>query len=137
MGERTGQCLCGAVTVRATFEPHVGACHCGMCRRWGGGPLLAVDCGDAAFEGGEITRFRSSEWAERGFCAKCGTHLFYYLVPGKRYILPVGLFDEQAGLAFDGEIYIDAKPDFYAFAGERKRLTEAEFLASIGMGGES
>lgn len=133
MIERTGRCLCGTVTVRATLEPHFGACHCGMCRRWGGGPLLAADCGDAAFEGGEIARFQSSDWAERAFCARCGTHLFYYLVPAQRYIVPLGLFDDQTGLAFDDEIYIDRKPDCYDFAGERKRLTEAEFLASMGI----
>ena len=137
MTERSGKCLCGAVTVRATPEPHVSACHCTMCRRWGGSAYMVVDCGtEVAFEGGPITRFRSSDWAERGFCATCGTHLFYYLVPRGSYFMPAGLFDEQAGLSFVSEIYIDRKPDWYAFAGERTRQTEAEFLASIGAGGE-
>jgi hypothetical protein len=139
MNQRTGRCLCGAVTFRATPEPHVHACHCGMCRRWGGGPFLGVNCGpEVAFEGGQqVTRHRSSDWAERGFCAKCGTHLFYFFVPKPVYVMPSGLFDDQSGLTLEGEIYIDRKPDYYAFAGERKRQTEAEFLRSIGAGGES
>ena len=137
MTERMGKCLCGTVTVRADAQPHVGACHCGMCRRWGGGPAMALDCGsDAVWQGGEITRYRSSDWAERGFCTRCGTHLFYYLVPAQRYFVPTGLFEDQSGLSFESEIYIDAKPDFYDFAGERTRQTEAEFLASIGMAGQ-
>src|SRR3546814_7558702 len=40
-----GQCLCGAVRFRGEpdRERGVTACHCGQCRRWGGGePLIAV-----------------------------------------------------------------------------------------------
>ena len=41
-----GTCLCGAVTVSVSQPAaSVGACHCRMCRKWGGGPLLAVECG--------------------------------------------------------------------------------------------
>jgi hypothetical protein len=138
MTERTGRCLCGAVTLRATPEPHVHACHCGMCRRWGGAPMMGVNCGTkVALEGGQVARHRSSDWAERGFCATCGTHLFYFFVPKAAYIMPVGVFDDQSGLDFAGEIYIDRKPDWYAFAGDRKRQTEAEFLHSMGVSGES
>jgi hypothetical protein len=78
--ERRGACLCGAVriSVKASTKS-VGACHCSMCRKWGGGPLLAVECGhDVHFEGGDrISVFNSSDWAERGFCSRCGSHLFY------------------------------------------------------------
>jgi hypothetical protein len=137
MIERTGKCLCGAVAVRATPEPRVDACHCGMCRRWGGTAMMVLQCSsDAAFEGGEVTRYRSSDWAERGFCPRCGTHLFYRFVPDDRYFVPAGLFDDQSGLSFESEIYVDRKPAYYDFAGDRKRQTEAEFLASIGVGGQ-
>ena len=137
-GQRTGRCLCGAVTFRAMPKPRVEACHCEMCRRWGGTAFMVVDCGTAvAFEGGPIARYRSSDWAERGFCPACGTHLFYYFMPAGSYSMPVGAFDDQTELSFEREIYIDRKPDCYAFAGERKRLTEAEFLASVGVSGES
>ena len=137
MTERTGRCLCGAVTFRTSPEPHVHACHCEMCRRWAGGPFLGVNCGpEVAFEG-QVTRHRSSDWAERGFCAACGTHLFYFFAQGPLYVVLVGLFDDQSGLSFDREIFIDRKPGYYAFAGERKRQTEAEFLDSIGAGAKA
>jgi len=50
-----GSCLCGGVSFTAKKVSHsVGACHCVMCRKWGGGPLMAVDCGtDVTFEGAE------------------------------------------------------------------------------------
>ncbi|MGC8713094.1 MAG: hypothetical protein ACP5RH_11940 [Leptodesmis sp.] len=35
-----GKCLCGAITVTTPDKPHIDACHCGMCWRWGGGPAL-------------------------------------------------------------------------------------------------
>ena len=75
MIEGNGSCLCGATKIKATkINKQVGACHFGMCRKRGGGPLLVVDCGeDVSFEGEENTSvFSSSEWAERGFCNKCG-----------------------------------------------------------------
>jgi len=45
-----------------------------VCVENGAAARLAVDCGeDVAFEGEEnISVFSSSEWAERGFCNKCG-----------------------------------------------------------------
>ena len=49
----TGSCLCGAVSLSATsIDRHIAACHCSMCRKWGGGALLAVECGsDVSFRG--------------------------------------------------------------------------------------
>jgi len=44
--ERRGRCLCGAVQFTVnTAANEIGACHCKMCRRWCGGPLMAMDCG--------------------------------------------------------------------------------------------
>ncbi|WP_442512508.1 GFA family protein, partial [Novilysobacter longmucuonensis] len=39
-----GSCLCNSIIVSAPAEAEVGVCHCSMCRRWGGGPMLAVHC---------------------------------------------------------------------------------------------
>lgn len=124
-----GHCLCGAVQIAAaSLDNHVGACHCGMCRHWGGGPLLAVDCGtDVAFTGEEhIAVYESSDWAERGFCSRCGSHLFYRLKQNRQYIMPVGLFDDLDKMVFDHQIFIDRKPAFYDFANETRNETEAE-----------
>jgi len=40
--KQTGSCLCGAIRITA-INPckKVGACHCGMFRKWGGGPFAA------------------------------------------------------------------------------------------------
>ncbi len=132
--EAKGSCLCGAVKIEAkTVSKSVGACHCNMCRKWTGGPLLAVDCGnDVNFEGeNNIAVFDSSEWAERGFCAKCGSHLYYRLKQNKQYIMPVGIFDQREDLNFDHQIFIDEKPSYYCFANETRNLTGEEVFAQF------
>ncbi len=128
-----GRCLCGAVEIEAkTVNPRMHACHCGMCRKWGsGGPFLALSCGaDIAFEGEEnISVYESSAWAERGFCGKCGTHLFYRIKETMNYEVPVGVFDDISGITFEQQICIDRKPDYYDFADRTTKLTEAETFA--------
>ncbi|NEQ48089.1 MAG: GFA family protein [Leptolyngbya sp. SIOISBB] len=128
---KSGSCLCGAVSfTTSNCSEKLGACHCGMCRKWGGGPLMAVDCGtDITFEGEEnITVYDSSAWAERGFCNKCGSHLFYRLKESNHYMVPVGLLDDQASFVFDSQVFIDKKPAFYSFANETNDMTEAEIF---------
>jgi len=129
---KTGQCLCGKVKFRLTDEVHeVGACHCDMCRRWGGGPFLEIRCmGPVEFEGEEhIVRYRSSDWAERGFCGVCGSNLFYCIVPDGPYMMSVGALEDQTGLKFTSQVFIDEKPDWYAFANKTKNMTGAELFA--------
>ncbi|MDX1754541.1 MAG: GFA family protein [Marinobacter sp.] len=131
----TATCLCGAVTIQAAaLSTKADACHCGMCRKWGGGPLLAVDGGSqVTIEGAEhVTVFNSSEWAERGFCNRCGTHLFYHLKDLDRYIMPAGLFsDAEDRFQFTHQIFIDHKPAFYEFANATSNLTETEVIAQF------
>ena len=116
--ESSGSCLCGAVRITAgATSDHVGACHCSMCRKWGGGPLLAVDCGtNVQFDGAEsLSVFASSDWAERGFCSKCGSHLFYRWKKANQYFIPAGLLDGDRKWIFDHQVFIDEKPSFFAF----------------------
>jgi hypothetical protein len=129
-----GSCLCGGVTLSTTtMNHHVAACHCNICRKWGGGPLLAVECAsDLSFSGAEnIGIYQSSQWAERGFCQKCGSHLFYRLKDNSKYYIPVGIFDNSEGLVFEHQVFIDEKPEYYSFANETKNLTGAELFAQF------
>jgi len=127
----SGQCLCGAVKFEAQEaddEFHV--CHCGICRRWGSGPFMAVRANGVEFSGTEhLDRYRSSEWAERGFCKKCGSNLFYFLIPGNEYFVSVGALQDPPALTLGSELFIDHKPAGYELAGSHRKLTEAEFFA--------
>ncbi len=140
---RKGGCLCGAVRFSAPLKVgsdgvvKVGACHCGMCQRWGGAPYLAVaGKGPVEFEGEDsITRYHASDWGERGFCKACGTHLFWRMRSNSLIAVSAGTFDDQTGFTLDNEIFVDCAAGFYAFAGERTRMTEAEVTAAFAGGG--
>ena len=130
-----GACLCGSVRLSASPESlHAGACHCGICRKWGGGPMLAVECGDnVRIEGAaDVSVYASSEWAERGFCRYCGTHLFYRPRQGGFHAIPLGLFDSEPAWQLEEEIFIEAKPAYYDFANSTRKLTGAEVFAQFG-----
>lgn len=130
--EHRGTCLCGAVRIVAKAKTNdICACHCKMCRRWGGGPFLSADCdSDASFDGAEnISIFSSSDWAERGFCRICGTHLFYRLKQDGRYGIPVGLFNDSDRWRLTEQIFIDRKPLFFSFSERTRDLTEKEVFA--------
>ena len=127
--ERRGHCLCGEVKIAAKKAgTGVGACHCRMCRRWGGGPFMEIDCGtEVEFEGDDkIAVFSSSDWAERGFCRNCGTHLFYRLRESGQHMVPVGLSDDEEGLEFDTQVFVDERPAYYVFANQTRELTGEE-----------
>jgi hypothetical protein len=134
---RKGSCLCGSVRVEVARDVHkVDACHCGMCRKWGGGPLMAVGCeGGVEFTGEDhISAYGSSDWAERGFCRNCGTHLFYRLKGADHYAIPAGLFDDHADFSFEEQIFIDKKPPYYEFANATHDMTEAEVFEKFAPG---
>lgn len=124
-----GQCLCGAVTLSVQHRaPALAACHCSICRKWGGGPYLSVEAHQTpAFKGDEnIAVYDSSEWAQRGFCRKCGSHLFYRLKEGGFYALSAGLFRESSEWPFKLQVFIDEKPGNYAFANSTREMTGEE-----------
>jgi len=128
----SGKCMCGAVKVVGTAnEPKVTTCHCDMCRRWSSGPFFEVTCGDVEFEGAEnISRIRSSKWAERGFCNKCGSNLFYHIIDSSEFQIAAGLFDDQSGLQLSMQVFIDSKPPFYTLADKTDTMTGAEVFAA-------
>jgi hypothetical protein len=131
MTTQTGRCLCGAVQYTAEdLEAHYHACHCGMCRRWTGGPFLVAAAGKVSFQDTRhLGRYRSSEWAERGFCTKCGSSLYYLLAEADQYLVAAGTLDSAEELSLGREIFVDCKMRGYDFAGDHERLTEAQTIA--------
>lgn len=127
-----GKCLCGSVSISVLIEHSIfDACHCNMCRKWSGGPALCVDAGkDIVLKGEEfISTYDSSDWAQRGFCKKCGTHLFYKLKNGQLCNVPLGLLDGTDHFKFQMQIFYDYKPISYEFANATGKMTEAEVFA--------
>ncbi len=131
----SGACLCGSVTVSMDLEKTTfDVCHCGMCRKWGGGPLFTIDAGKNLTFGGKenITAYSSSDWAERGFCKLCGSHIYYHLKNTDFYNFPLGFLNGTEDFKFHLQIFVDHKPHNYEFANKTETMTEAQVMAKYG-----
>ncbi len=108
--EYEGGCLCGAVRYRSAAAPLRGViCHCSMCRKHSGAPILAfVHFPRESFLWlkDEPTRYPSSEFAQRGFCSICGSTLsMHEEVLGDRVQVTVGSLDEPDRVRMDDHVW--------------------------------
>lgn len=109
----TGGCQCGAVRYRLSAEPTgVTLCHCRMCQKASGGPMMAfggVRHSEFFVSSGAIATFSSSDIAERGFCAQCGTPLTYQGVGSDRISVTLGSLDEPGAVAPVTQLGVESK----------------------------
>ncbi|TMM52683.1 GFA family protein [Sulfitobacter sabulilitoris] len=136
-----GRCLCGAVTVSVQVDnPILRACHCDMCRRHTSGMFisLATVPGTGAVTG-PAQSFRSSDWAERGFCGTCGSTLWYGAIQEGARNFAAGLFENAADAPLKLEFFADKCPQGYALAGAHRKMTGEEAIAMFagGSGGDA
>ena len=125
----TGGCLCGTIryTVRGPLRGIL-LCHCGQCRRWHGhlGASTSAARAHVTLEGAEaLVWFASSARGRRGFCATCGSSLFFEPVGEDRLVIAAGSLDQPSGLEVIGQEYVADKADYVrvdsdipAFAGD-------------------
>jgi hypothetical protein len=96
----TGGCQCGAVRYSSSqLMDNAHICHCRMCQKAVGNlfaALVGAPNDRLLWTRGEPSVFASSALAERGFCAQCGTPLFYRSIGGTRTGLTIGSLDNPA-----------------------------------------
>lgn len=118
-GHVTGSCLCGGVKYSvAEFIRPVVACHCNQCRKTSGHFVAATKArnSDLTMISDEtLTWFRSSEAAERGFCNRCGSSLFWRPVDGETTSIMAGTLDAPTGLKLAFHIFKGHAGDYYDF----------------------
>jgi hypothetical protein len=112
-----GRCLCGVVNF-AIGGPMAAAvaCHCTMCRRQSGHYWVSTNVAEAdlTIEGADhLVWHRSSEVAERGFCGKCGSFLFWRRPGSGRIAVAAGSLDLPSGIVIDRHIFVAEKSDYY------------------------
>jgi len=96
---------------------------------------MGLDFTEVTFQSDKTLKwYRSSDWAERGFCGTCGSSLFYRLVedPSKMSVCVGAVNNMPSDVEITKEFFIDKKPAFYNFEGEREKLTGAEVFALYG-----
>jgi hypothetical protein len=116
----TGRCLCGAVRYRVDGPLRdVLICHCQECRRWHGHvsactaarreDLVLLDAAGLRW----IDSPRSDARARRGFCARCGSSLFWDAPDRPTVSVAAGTLDESAGLHVIAHWYVSQAGDYY------------------------
>ncbi len=114
-----GGCLCGAVRfaigAASKWSAH---CHCSLCRRAHGAAFVTwLGCNEdsvAIDNGDDMLRwFESSPGAERGFCARCGSTIFFRSQrwPGELHITVANL-DGDADRAPQAHVFWDSHVDW-------------------------
>jgi len=116
----SGGCLCGAVRYRVDGALRdVLICHCGECRRWHGhvSASTAARRDDLVLLEQRGLRWidspRSDAGARRGFCADCGSSLFWD-APGRPTVsIAAGTLDGPTGLHIAAHWYVSQAADYY------------------------
>ena len=123
--ERTGGCLCGGVRFSIKADsPHdtimrpLIACHCEQCRKTSGTFVVSskVKTKYLTFQTqATLVWYNSSKGAERGFCSRCGSSLFYRRKQQKdeskidakidAWSVMLGTLDQANDLPFAGHIF--------------------------------
>jgi len=115
-----GSCLCGAVTFEVTADlAPPDACHCSQCRKQSGHFWVSTEVPRQALtlHGAEqLTWFSASEKARRGFCATCGSFLFWDPIGKDKIGIAMGAFDAPTGTQLALHIFVADKGDYYDIA---------------------
>lgn len=114
----SGGCQCGAVRYHATqMLDNSHLCHCRMCQKAVGNifaALVAAPDDKLVWTRGKPAVWRSSEHVERGFCANCGTPLFYHDVNNGRTNLTIGSLDNPSDFPVLGNTGTESQVPWFA-----------------------
>ncbi|MEO0342776.1 MAG: GFA family protein [Pseudomonadota bacterium] len=116
----TGRCECDAVQykLKGPLRDSV-ACHCKQCRRTSGHYFSATAVSNerlSLIKTDGLKWYRSSENAERGFCKKCGSSLFWRRNGEGTTSVCSGTLDDPTGLKTSKHIFVADKGDYYEIA---------------------
>ena len=123
-----GGCLCGGVRY-AVSGPLRGiiACHCEQCRRTSGhfAAMTSAPTANVDLTSSQTLRwFRSSATAERGYCASCGSNLFWRPIGSDTTSITAGSLDAPTGLAIEKHIFVGDKSDYYQIHDQLPQLDQ-------------
>ncbi|HSD73979.1 MAG TPA: GFA family protein [Steroidobacteraceae bacterium] len=122
-----GGCLCGAVRYRATVAPvRCVICHCEYCRKHSGAPCLSFvhfPVGAFVWLTREPSKYRSSRYAERGFCPDCGSTLsMHEAVLGDRVQVTLGSLDHPERVRPQDHVWVQSRISWFEVADDLPRF---------------
>lgn len=125
-----GGCLCGEVQYCIAAQPiDSGYCHCHLCQRSSGAPVLAwltVPISAFVYSKGLPSAFRSSSHSQREFCGNCGTQLaFRRSVSAKTIDITVASLQDPTQVAPKYHIWCQSKISWFEISDSLEQYVDA------------
>ncbi len=120
-----GSCLCRDITFSVSGELRgmASACHCGQCRKQSGHHWASGNVGENGITiDGPVAWFEASAVAKRGFCARCGSFLFWKAHDEDQISFALGALDEEAGIRLQRHIFVADKGAYYEISDDLPKL---------------
>jgi len=124
-----GGCLCENLRYSAQGEPlDVGYCHCRICQRSTGAPVLAwASFPPAAFayERGVPSTYRSSSHGQREFCSRCGCQVAYRELDSPCSVdVNLASLDDPASLTPRSHIFTESRIAWFETSDDLPRFAD-------------
>lgn len=114
----TASCQCGSVRFEVHETPsEPTACHCVQCRKQSGHYFASANVSKTSVhftQARSLKWFQSSAKVRRGFCADCGSALFWEPIHREWTSVALGAFDGPTQLQLARHIFVAEKGDYYA-----------------------
>lgn len=118
----TGGCFCDELRFESSAGPiETGYCHCSICRRTTGAPVLAfasfpVEC--FSYTKGEPKIYATSSTGHREFCSTCGTQICFRESKSAQTVdVNSGALDQIESVAPDHHIYTGNRVEWLRLGG--------------------
>jgi hypothetical protein len=112
-----GSCLCKSIVFKI-LGPLRGVinCHCSQCMQTHGnyGSYTSCHDEDLIFTSKEnLNWYKSSKFAKRGFCRKCGASIFFKKLNDNKISISAGMLDNSTRLKSISNIFLEDKLSYY------------------------
>ncbi len=123
-----GGCLCGRLRYEARDPIDAGYCHCRLCQRSSGAPVLAwasFPTASFSYAKGEPATYPSSARGRREFCASCGTQIAFRGTPApSRVDVNIASLDDPASIEPEYHIWVGSRVPWLHIDDDLPRYTD-------------
>ena len=114
---KIASCLCGGIKISVKGKlRNVSNCHCLQCMKTHGNFASYTACKQKKIifiNNKTLKWYKSSNFAKRGFCSKCGASMFYKKTKSDNISVAAGMFEKETTLKTYCNIFIKGKMRYY------------------------
>lgn len=84
-----------------------------------------------------VIRYRSSDWAKRAFCSRCGSNGWFHVIPQNTMSMVAGLFQPTGDFAVTRQIFVDERRPWARPATTTVEKIGAQVIAGLQSGDQA